>query len=125
MSLRQTFTQLMSSLLLVASQRLELASLDVEEELLRLGNLLAGTLVTALIFALALAAAAATVVIYFWDTSRVSALLGVTGFFTIAGSGMVWRLLNAWHRKPRFMAETLSQLEKDRTAIAKNHDLKS
>lgn len=114
MSLRQTFSKLISSLLLVASQRLELAALDVEEELLRLGSILAGTLVTVLILALALAAAAATVVTYYWETSRMSALLGVTGFFAISGCLMVWRLSNAWRDKPRFMASTLAQLKKDR-----------
>lgn len=114
MSLRQTFTQLMSSLMLVASQRLELASLDVEEELLRLGNILAGTLITALILALAIAAATATVVVYYWDTSRMSALMGITGFFGTIGFVMLWRLSNVWRDKPRFMAGTLAQLEKDR-----------
>lgn len=114
MSLRQTFTQLVSSLLLVARQRLELASLDLEEELLRLGNILAGILVTALILTLALAAAAATVVTYYWDTSRLAALLSVTGLFTVAGFAMLWRLSYVWRSKPRFMAGTLAQLEKDR-----------
>ena len=85
MFLRQTFTKLISSLLLVERQRLELASLDVEEELLRLGNILAGALVTALILALAFAAAAAMVVTYYRDASRLSALLGVTAFF---GTGL-------------------------------------
>jgi uncharacterized membrane protein YqjE len=114
MSLRQTFTQLISSLLLVASQRLELASLDFEEELLRVGGVLAGILVAALVLTLALAAAAATVVAYYWDTSRLTALLCVTGLFTVAGLAMLWRLSYVWRSKPRFMASTLAQLEKDR-----------
>jgi uncharacterized membrane protein YqjE len=114
MSLRQTFTRLVSSLLLVARQRFELAALDFDEELLRLGSILAGALVTALILALALAAAAATVVVYYWDSSRLSALLCVTGLFTILGLTMLWRLSNAWRNKPPFMAGTLAQLEKDR-----------
>jgi uncharacterized membrane protein YqjE len=113
MSFRQTFAQLISSLLLVVNQRLELASLDFEEEVLRLGNILVGTLVAALTLALALAAAAATVVAYYWDTARLSALLGVTGLFGIAGFVMLWRLSNVWRSKPRFMASTLAQLEKD------------
>jgi uncharacterized membrane protein YqjE len=119
MSLRQTFTQLVSSLLLVARQRFELAALDFDEELLRLGNILAGTLVTALMLALALVGAAATVVVYYWDTSRLTALLCVTGLFAVAGSAMLWRLSNAWRNKPPFMASTLSQLEKDRSTMGK------
>jgi uncharacterized membrane protein YqjE len=117
MSLRQTLSQLVSSLLLVASQRIELASLDIEEELLRLGGLLVGTLVTALIFALALAAAAMSIVVYFWDTARLAAMLGITGLFATLALAMVWRLSQALRNKPRFMANTLAQLDKDRAPL--------
>jgi uncharacterized membrane protein YqjE len=113
MTLGQTLSRLGASLLLVATQRLELASLDFEEELLRLGSLLARTLVTALMFALALTAAAATTVVYFWDTARLASLLGITGLFFAAALTMTWRLTQALRNKPRFMADTLDQLDKD------------
>lgn len=117
MALSQTLSRLGASLLVVASQRLELVSLDVEEELLRLSGLLAGTLVTALMLALALAAAAMTTVVYFWDTARMTALLGITGLFATVGFAMVWRLSQALRDKPRFMASTLEQLDKDRAPL--------
>jgi uncharacterized membrane protein YqjE len=116
MALGQTLSRLGQSLLLVVSQRLELASLDVEEELLRLGTLLAGALVTSLMLALALAAAATTVVVYFWDSARLAALVMVTGLFTVMGLAMLWRLSHAMRDKPPFMASTLAQLEKDRAS---------
>jgi uncharacterized membrane protein YqjE len=114
MALGRTLTQLGASSLLVARQRLELASLDVEEELLRLGGLLAGALVTALMLALALASAAATLVDYFWEGARLAATLGVTGFFAVAALLMAWRLARALRDKPRFLAATLAELDKDR-----------
>jgi uncharacterized membrane protein YqjE len=117
MALGQTLSRLGASLLVVASQRLELASLDIEEELLRLGSLLAGTLVTALMFALAMAAAATTVVVYFWDIARMAALLGITGLFATVALVMAWRLSQALRDKPRFMASTLAQLDKDRAPV--------
>jgi uncharacterized membrane protein YqjE len=117
MALSQTLSRLGASLLVVASQRLELASLDFEEELLHLGSLLAGALVTALMFALTLAAAAMCIVVYFWDTARLAALLGITGLFATVALAMVWRLSQALRDKPRFMASTLAQLEKDRTPL--------
>ncbi len=113
MALGQTLSRLSASLILVASQRLELASIDLEEELLRFGSLLAGAVVTALMFALALAAAAMTVVVYFWDTARLPALLGITGLFAMVALVMAWRLAQALRDKPRFMASTLAQLDKD------------
>jgi uncharacterized membrane protein YqjE len=116
MALGQSLSQLGTSFLLVVSQRLELASLDIEEELLRLGTLLAGTLVVSLLFALALALATTAVVVYFWDSARMAALLGLTALFTVAGAGMAWCLSRMLQNKPRFMASTLAQLEKDRAA---------
>jgi uncharacterized membrane protein YqjE len=116
MAIIQTVLQLGTSFLRVASQRLELASLDFEEELLRLGILLASTLITSLILALALAAAATTVVVYFWDSARLTALIGVTSVFSVVGLAMAWRLAHALRNKPKFMASTLAELAKDRAS---------
>ncbi len=113
MALASNLARLGAGSLLAARQRLELASLDVEEELLRLGLLLAGAVVTALMLTLALSAAAASVIIYFWDGARLAAVLGVTGFFAVATLLMVWRLALALRSKPRFLAATLAELEKD------------
>jgi uncharacterized membrane protein YqjE len=114
MALGQSVARLGATSLLMARQRLELASLDVEEELLRLGALLAGALVTALMLGLALASAAASFVIYFWDGARMAATLGVTAFFALSGVLMTWRLARALRNKPRFLAGTLAELDKDR-----------
>ena len=113
MALAHTLSRLSASLWVVASQRLELASLNIEEELLRFAGFLAGILVTALVFALTLAMAAAVVVVYFWDTARLTALLSVTGLFAVAAWVLAWRLTLALRNKPRFMANTLAQLSKD------------
>jgi uncharacterized membrane protein YqjE len=103
-----------SGSLLLARQRLELASLDIEEELLRIVALLTGALVTALLAALALAAAGAMVVVYFWDQARLAALGGVTFVFAIAACVAASLLMRAWRNKPRLLAATLAELDKDR-----------
>jgi len=116
-ALARNLARLGAGSLLLARQRLELASLDIEEELLRIGLLLAGALVTALMLTLALSAAAASIVIYFWDGARMAAVLGVTGFFTLATALMGWRLFIAVRDKPRFLAATLAELDKDSQAL--------
>jgi uncharacterized membrane protein YqjE len=110
----ESLARLGSGSLLLARQRLELASLDVEEELLRVVGLLAGALVTALLAALALAAAASLVVVYFWDSARLAAMAGVTIVFAIAACMAALRLARAWREKPRFLAATLAEFDKDR-----------
>jgi uncharacterized membrane protein YqjE len=113
MALGESLTRLGASSLQMARQRVELAALDVEEELLRVLGLLAGALVTALMLALALASAAATLVIYFWDGARVAAGMGVTAFFALAGALLAWRVARAVRDKPRFLAGTLAELDND------------
>jgi uncharacterized membrane protein YqjE len=118
MALGPRLSGLAAGTLLALRQRLELASLDVEEELLRLAGLIAGALVAALLLALALAAGAATVVVVFWDHGRVAALVGVTLFFTAAGALAAGALARTLRGKPRFLDATLTELERDREAWA-------
>lgn len=113
MGLGRSLSRVAAGALQIARQRVELASLDVEEEMLRIGGLLAGALVTALMLALALASAAATFVIYFWDGARLAATLGVTAFFVLAGVLMAWRVARAVQQKPRFLQGTLAELDRD------------
>ena len=113
MGLGRNFARLAAGSLVLVRQRLELASLELEEELLRIGLLLAHALVTAILLALALLGAGATVVIYFWDAARLAAALGVTAFFVLAGVFTAWRLAAALRDKPTFLAATLAELDKD------------
>jgi uncharacterized membrane protein YqjE len=111
--LGRSLSQLAAGSVLLARQRLELASLDIEEEILRLGLLLARALAAALMLALALLAAGATVVICFWDGARLTAAIAVTSLFALAAVLMGWRLVCALGEKPGFLAATLAELEKD------------
>ena len=106
-------TRLAAGSILLVRQRLELASLEIEEELLRVALLLAGALATALMLGLALLAAGATVIIYFWDVARVTAAILVTLFFALAAGLGAWRLACAVRDKPGFLAASLAELDKD------------
>jgi uncharacterized membrane protein YqjE len=112
--LGDTVARLGASSLSLVRQHLELAALDVEEELLRFGTYAALAIATALVLTLALAAAAATLVVVFWETARLTALVGVTAFFALVAALMAWILLRAIRSKPRLMAGTLSELDKSR-----------
>jgi uncharacterized membrane protein YqjE len=118
MALGPALGRLGAGTLLALRQRLELASIDVEEELLRIVGLMAGALVTVLLFTLALAAAATVVVVLFWNEARIAALLGVTLFFTLAGAAAASALVRSVRDKPRFLDATLTELERDRQLFA-------
>ena len=118
MSLGDGFRSLAARYVLAARQRLELAALDVEDELQHVGRMLAGMLAVAFFIALALAALGASVVIAFWDGPRLAAVLGVAGAYTI-GAVLAWqRLVRAWASKPPFLDATITELRKDGEQLA-------
>jgi uncharacterized membrane protein YqjE len=108
-----SLARLSMSALRIVRQRLELASIDVEEELLRLGLLLVAAMIAALTTGMALLLIASSIVIYFWDTAKWSALLSLCVVFSSLAAIMAWKLTTALREKPRFMAATLKELERD------------
>ena len=104
---------LAASGVLAVRQRLELAALDVQDEVAAWLRLLGGALAVAVFTALALAALGAAIVIALWDSWRIAAIVGVTLAY-LAGAILSWqRLLRAWARKPPFMAATIEELRRD------------
>lgn len=113
MSIAQTSRRLAASLVLGARQRLALAALDVEEEVLRAGCAVATMLGVAALATLALAAIAAAVAVLLWDRSPVAALLGMGATFAVLAALLAWRLAAALRAKPPFMAATLEEMRMD------------
>lgn len=105
---------------LLARERLELAALDVEDELLRAGAALATMLFIAVLAGLCLAALGALVVVLFWDAARTAALLGVALVFGAAAGWAAWRLKHMLARKPPFLGATLDELARDGLHIARS-----
>jgi uncharacterized membrane protein YqjE len=118
MALADSVTQLASTWIGVLRSRLELASIDIEDELKLMINVaLAGSVVvvlgtSALLFA-ALAVAAA-----YWDTRRVEVLLLIAITLLVLASGIAFSIWRFFERKPVFMAATLAELDEDRKRLS-------
>lgn len=116
--LAATSKQFARRLLTIGENRLELLTVEVQEErerllhaiLLALGvaafGLLTGITVTAL------------VVVLFWDYSPVIVLLTLTALYAAAGI-YLYRQLTARLRNAQTLAATLDQLRKDRACLEK------
>lgn len=113
MSLIDSSRAFVASLVSVGRERLELATTDIEEELLRAAWAVAAMMLIAVLAALTLAAWAAAVVLVFWDRSPVGALLGVGTAFGVVTAALAWRLASAVRAKPPLLAATLDELAKD------------
>ncbi|MGE4239762.1 phage holin family protein [Ramlibacter sp.] len=101
----------------VLRQRVALAALDVEQELLFAGCAIAALLAFTTLAALALAALGLAVIAYWWEDARVAASLGVATFFASAAGFVAWRLAVSFRTKPPFLHATLEELERDRDAL--------
>jgi uncharacterized membrane protein YqjE len=116
-NLLRSLVQLGGTLLAVAQTRVELLTTEISEDLERgiqillwaLGALMAGILGLLLV--------GLTVVIYFWDTHRMAAAVGVTAIFLLAAllAGVVFR--KRLHEKPRLLDATRTELRRDVTAL--------
>jgi uncharacterized membrane protein YqjE len=122
-TLRGALARLCDALLGLARTRLELAAVEYTEERSRITNqvalLLAG--IGCLLFALFFAAGA--VIVFFWDSYRFTAIIGVIVFFAIVGAGLLWRRAELANTATLPFSATVSELEKDRAALARTMKL--
>ncbi len=117
-SLRGALARLGAAALALLRTRADLAALEFSEQRERARTLL--VLLGIAGFALAFAAMAATalVVVYFWDSYRMGALVGVTLFYLVVGVAAIWRFNVHRRDDPPPFAATLSELERDRAWLA-------
>ena len=110
--------QVLGALVDIGQTRLQLASTELEEERLRVAELL--LFATAALFFLGVGLVLATLllVLIFWDGPRIAVLGAAAGFFLATGCA----LARAWRRKarakPALLATTLAELRRDREALA-------
>jgi uncharacterized membrane protein YqjE len=102
----------------IGENRLQLLSVEVQEErerLLRAFLMALGLAVFGLLAGMTLAAA---VVVLFWPYSHVAALLTLTGLYAAVGICLWWRL-NVLLRDWESLSASLEQLRKDRACLEK------
>jgi uncharacterized membrane protein YqjE len=110
--------RLATALLDAGRTRLELATVEFEEARARAAENLVLVLVAAAAFAFALLAASMLIVVLFWDTYRIAALVGMTLVYLLIGVFALWRLSEHKKADPPAFAATLAELERDRAFLA-------
>ncbi|MFZ6743017.1 phage holin family protein [Undibacterium sp. JH2W] len=117
MAISDSLRQVAATLSNIVHTRLELAAVELEEELARFSSGLLWSL-SALFFAgIAILLAILTVVAAFWDTHRYTVLLGLITLFTSLSLGIALWLRNQFNNKPGFLSHSLAELKKDAAAM--------
>jgi uncharacterized membrane protein YqjE len=106
-----------ASLVDIGQTRLLLASTELEEERLRLVELLLWAVGALFFLGVGLVLAALLLVLVFWDGPRVLVLALVTVAFLALAAGMTVALRRKARAKPPLLAATLAELRRDRDAL--------
>jgi uncharacterized membrane protein YqjE len=116
--LAATAKQFARRLLTIGENRLELLTVEVQEERERLLHAILLALGVATFALLAGLAFTAAVVVLLWHCSPVAVLLSLAGLYTIGGVGLYRRLTGLLRDRKAFPA-TLDQLHQDRACLEK------
>jgi len=109
---------LSTSLVSIVHTRLELLSTDIAEEREHLISLLVMGLVALFCLGVGVVLLAVLVAVAFWESHRLMALGGLTGFFLAAGAGVGWLIMHKARARPRLFAASLAELSKDRQHLS-------
>lgn len=107
------------SLLAFAETRTRIAASEFEEQLLRILEVAVWAAVALFLFAFAVLLAAFFIVLVFWDTNRLMAAGLLAALFAAGGGFSVLMVRNCMAARPKFLAATLAELEKDRQRMQK------
>ncbi len=116
--LLESLKRLVGTLLAIVQTRLELLANEIEEELLRIGQILLYGVVALFFFCLAILLLVVFIVALFWDTYRLQAVGGLTAFFFAAGLLVCYALRRVVREKSRLFSASLAELSKDRDRLA-------
>jgi uncharacterized membrane protein YqjE len=106
-----------ASLIDIGQTRLQLASTELEEERLRLAELLLWAAGALFFLGIGIVLAALLLVLVFWDGPRVLVLALATLACLALGAGMVVTWRRKARAKPPLLATTLAELRRDRDAL--------
>jgi uncharacterized membrane protein YqjE len=108
---------LSGSLVGIIHTRLELLSTDIAEERAHLTTLLVVGLIALFFLGVGVVLLAILIAVAFWESHRLAALGGLTGFFLISGAGLVWLAMHKARTRPRLFEASLAELSKDRQQL--------
>ena len=111
--------RLLDSALGLVQNRFEVFTVELQEEKIRLFDLLLRAAVVMVLGFMTLIAATALVVVWLWDTSPVAVLAIVTLLYGLTAAGIGYSLKQRLQHGPPPFASTLAEFKKDRECFGK------
>ncbi|MDP2694498.1 MAG: phage holin family protein [Gallionella sp.] len=109
--------QLLSTATSIASTRLELLANELQEERLRLTQMLLFALFALFCFGVGILLLTAFIVVLFWDDHRLAALGALSALFLALGALITMLLRSKAQAKPRLFSTSLAELTEDKKQL--------
>ena len=106
------------TLLSFALTRTRLAATELEEQALRLIEILIWLAAALFFLGIAVVFAAILVVLAYWDSNRLLAAGLLAALFVSVGAGAALFARHLMRERPKLLAATLAELERDRNALS-------
>ncbi len=114
----ESLKRMTGTLLAIFQTRLELLSIEVEEERLNIKQMLLYGSIALLFFGLAIILMTAFVLVVFWDSYRLQVLAGFIGSYFVAAA-FAWNALQrVANRKSQLFSASLAELADDLDQLA-------
>lgn len=113
MAIVESVGRIGATLIAMVQTRLELAAVEVQEELQRFLGYFVLALVSLILFGVALLLVVLLVVVVFWDSYRLEAIGGLAALFGVAGAVIALRVKRSFDTRPRLLGATVAELNKD------------
>ncbi len=117
MAIADSLARLAASLLATARTRVELATVEFEEETLRLFDYLLHSLIALFFLGLAFTLCVVLLLVIFWDTHRIAVLVSLAVVFGVIGLRIIQTARYKYQHKPPMLQDTLAELAKDMAAL--------
>lgn len=114
--------RLLSTLTSIVSTRLELLANELQEERLRLTQMLLFATVALFCFGMGILLLTMFIVVLFWDDHRLAALGMLSALFLALGALMAMLLRSKAQAKSRLFSASLAELANDRERLEGSHE---
>jgi len=111
--------RLLDTALALAQNRLQLLAVELQEEKIRLVDLLVRLVVVLVLGFMTLIAATALVVVAFWNVAPVTVLVVVTLGYGLAAAWLSYSIYQRVRQAPQPFAGTIAEFKKDRECLGK------
>ena len=114
--------RLLGTLTAIVSTRLELLANELQEERLRLTQMLFFALASFFCFSMGMLLLTVFIVVLFWDSHRLAVLGGLSAIFFASGGLLAMSLRNKAQARSKLFSASLGELAKDRAHLEAGHE---